>query len=108
MAGLVGGWLDQLELRLSQLSTKLKLKLKLNLSLAKLQFFMLQETVRTGNMSIERTFKRSLGLLLVFSRLFMKYISLFKVQNYCSEYPFSLRTHHFSMSNVASKTWISP
>ena len=32
MAG--GGWLDQVEIRLSQLSTKLKLKLKLKLSLA--------------------------------------------------------------------------
>ena len=74
----------------------------------KLQIFMLQEIVPTGNMSIERTFKSSIGPLLVFSRLFMKYISLFKVQNYCSDYPFSLRTHHFYTSNVASKTWISP
>ena len=30
----VGGWLDQLGIRLSQLSTKMKLKLKLKLSLA--------------------------------------------------------------------------
>ena len=30
----VGGWLDQVGIRLSQLSTKLKLKLKLKLSLA--------------------------------------------------------------------------
>ena len=30
----VGGWLDQAGIRLSQLSTKLKLKLKLKLSLA--------------------------------------------------------------------------
>ena len=28
----VGGWLDQVGIRLSQLSTKLKLKLKLNLA----------------------------------------------------------------------------
>ena len=31
---MVGGWLDQVGIRLSQLSTKLKLKLKLKLSLA--------------------------------------------------------------------------
>ena len=30
----VGGWLDQVGIKLSQLSTKLKLKLKLKLSLA--------------------------------------------------------------------------
>ena len=30
-----GGWLDQVGIRLSQLSTKLKLNLKLKLSLAK-------------------------------------------------------------------------
>ena len=34
-----GGWLDQLELRLTQLPTKLKLKLKLKLSLAILTIF---------------------------------------------------------------------
>ena len=34
--GWVGGWLEQLGIRLSQLPTKLKLKLKLKLSLAKL------------------------------------------------------------------------
>ena len=34
LGGCVVGWLEQLELRLTQLPTKLKLKLKLKLSLA--------------------------------------------------------------------------
>ena len=73
----------------------------------KLHFFMLQETVSTENMSTEQIFLSSLGRSVVFSRLFIKYISWFKVHNYCSHYPLSLGTHHFSVSNVASKTWIS-
>ena len=34
MGGWPGGWLEKLELRLSQLSTKLKLKLKLSLAIS--------------------------------------------------------------------------
>ena len=50
----------------------------------------------------------SLCLTIVFSRLFRKFFLLFTVNNYCSYYPFSPWAHHFSVSNVAGKTWISP